>query len=357
MKFSVVKPGDLDSSLLARWGELQQADGRLASPCFRPEFALAVGEVRGDTRITVIEDSGEVVGFFPFQRKRFGMGKPLASAISDFHGVVGTRELQVPARELLRGSGLAFWEYDHLLAEGGHISGVSGAPCASPVMDLRDGYEAYCLERRESGSEQIKKNGTLARKLEREHGPIEFQFNDPDRDALDRVIEWKSLQCAESGTTDVFGVRWTRELLDRLHTRKDVAFGGVLSTLRAKGKIVAAHFGMRSATRLHYWFPVYDHEFAKYSPGLTLLLRIAEHAKSNGVEAIDLGKGESFYKSRLANAQVPLLEGRIELSGFVSTATAIWRYAEHWVDSGPVARVVGMPIRAIRRQRRLRKYA
>ncbi|MCX5688591.1 MAG: GNAT family N-acetyltransferase, partial [Planctomycetota bacterium] len=167
---------------------------------------------------------------------------------------------------------------------------------------------------------------------------------------------WKSQQCTQTDSIDVFGVEWSRQLMRNLLETNLSEFGGVLSTLRANGRLIAAHMGMRSDKIWHYWFPSYDHGFAQYSPGLVLLLRMAEAAQALGVSAIDLGKGDSFYKGRLANAEVALLEGRIEVPAIATSLRAMWRAAERWTDSGPTGRIIGAPIRAWRRWERSRKY-
>src|SRR5678816_1993574 len=96
--------------------------------------------------------------------------------------------------------------------------------------------------------------------------------------------------------------RWGRELVERIHSAHEAGFAGMLSLLYADDRLVAGHLGMRSRTVWHYWFPAYDAALAKYSPGLILLLKMAENAQSLGLRAIDLGKGLSQYKERLMNA-------------------------------------------------------
>jgi CelD/BcsL family acetyltransferase involved in cellulose biosynthesis len=86
----------------------------------------------------------------------------------------------------------------------------------------------------------------------------------------------------------------------------------MLSLLYAGETLVAGHFGMRSSTVWHYWFPAYDRQFARFSPGLALLLKMAQHAEELGLRCIDLGTGMSLYKKRLMNASVSVAEGSIE---------------------------------------------
>src|SRR6185295_7665314 len=98
------------------------------------------------------------------------------------------------------------------------------------------------------------------------------------------------------GIPDGFSVPWTRALLRRVCSTRAGTFAGVCSTLRIGGRLAAVHVGMRHGALLHYWFPAYDAEFAKFSVGSILLLRIAEAAAAHGVDLVDLGKGTDPYK-------------------------------------------------------------
>ena len=66
---------------------------------------------------------------------------------------------------------------------------------------------------------------------------------------------------------------------------------------------------MYSERAWHWWFPVYEHSFAKYSPGALLLLGVAEEAAARGIALLDLGKGDDAYKSSFSNTDTPLAEG------------------------------------------------
>jgi CelD/BcsL family acetyltransferase involved in cellulose biosynthesis len=118
----------------------------------------------------------------------------------------------------------------------------------------------------------------------------------------------------------------------------------MVSALYAGDTLVAGHIGMRSEQVWHYWFPAYDATHAAFSPGSVLLLRMIEHAPAIGITRIDLGKGESRYKSRFMNGSVPLIEGRIERDSAVTTGRRTVRRAYEW------ARMTA-PARALRRFR------
>src|SRR5262249_34318420 len=160
--------------------------------------------------------------------------------------------------------------------------------------------------------EQIKKTYSLMRRIEREVGPLRFVTESNDLTSLATVLVWKSEQYRRSSSTDLFKPGWIREAVNRiLETRVD-AFAGVLSLLYAGDWLIAGHFGMRSRRVWHYWFPAYDPEAARYSPGLMLLLKMAEHAPVVRTATIDLGKGMSLYKERLMNSSLLLASGRLE---------------------------------------------
>jgi CelD/BcsL family acetyltransferase involved in cellulose biosynthesis len=124
----------------------------------------------------------------------------------------------------------------------------------------------------------------------------------------------------------------------------------MLSLLYAGERLVAGHFGMRGQSVWHYWFPAYDPKMAKYSPGLILLLKMAEHAPSLGVRTIDLGKGMSLYKQRLMNASVPLASGRVE-SPWRSIRRQMRRNLRSLVANSPLGKPVRDALNSLRELR------
>jgi CelD/BcsL family acetyltransferase involved in cellulose biosynthesis len=353
MRVSVVSGRELSVEHVGLWGRIVEANPALHSPYFRPEFTQAVAAVRRDVQVGMMEDRNRVIGFFPFQRTAMGMGRPVGGALSDFQAVIAGPDAQWDAQELIRRCGLSLWDFDHLLACQAPFAGYHRRTENSPYIDLAGGYESYARARREDGSEQIKKAGNLRRKLERELGPLEFAAHTADEATLQLLLKWKSRQYLASGTTDVFTYEWTVALLRRLLEIQTPDFAGMLSVLSVKGRVIAAHLGMRSRTSWHYWFPSYDHEFAKYSPGLLLLLKMAEAAPGLGINRIDLGKGESQYKERLASGKTELAEGSVVVKPWASMWRRVRRNTESWSGTfGPVgavpARLLGRVDRKLR---------
>src|SRR5262249_42787898 len=159
----------------------------------------------------------------------------------------------------------------------------------------------------------------------REIGPLRFVPESNDAAALAKVIGWKSDQYRKSAKPDLFAPGWIREAIECIFVTHAPDWSGALSLLYAGDRLISGHFGIRSHQVWHYWFPSYDSSAAKYSPGLILLLKLAEHAPVLGVRLIDLGKGMSPYKERLMNTWSPLVSGRLESSLWPSFFRRTWR--------------------------------
>jgi CelD/BcsL family acetyltransferase involved in cellulose biosynthesis len=355
--YRLIGARDLDAKLVGVWRGIQAGSSAFESPYFCPEFTRAVGDVRDDVRVAVIENDGQPVGFFPHQRTLLGMGKPVGGPLSDFHGVIATPGSEWDPDTLVRAAGLSVWAFDHLVGDVHRFESRVTARAASPRIDLGAGYKCYVQDRRKAGSDYIPKTEGLARKLGREFGSLDFTLHDPAPAPLEHLFRWKSEQYRRSGITDGFDVPWTRALLRRICTVQTEEFAGVCSALRVNGRIVAVHMGMRSRQVLHYWFPAYDPAFAKFSTGIILLLRMAEAAAGAGLRTIDLGKGDAPYKQRLMTGAAELAEGAVELPSLLASARRLRRAAEARAARGGIGALLRLPLRAVRRLERTRRFS
>jgi CelD/BcsL family acetyltransferase involved in cellulose biosynthesis len=337
VEVSLLAGSRLDESLVRKWRELQAGNPDLASPYFSPEFTQAVAAVRDDVEVTVVREAGEITAFFPFQRSPGSIGVPVGGILSDYQGLICRPGCTCDPRELVRKCNLVTWDFDHLLVSQASFARYHRACEPSPQIDLSKGYAAYAAARRAAGSEQIKKCGNLARRLEREIGPVRFVAHSADSQLLERTLAWKSQQYRQSGQDDLFALGWPRALVKRVHATQTEGFAGMLSLLLAGERLVAGHFGMRSQTVWHYWFPAYDPEMAKYSPGLILLLKMAEHAPEIGIGTIDLGKGISLYKERLMNGSAAVASGSVELASLLALRRRAKRTLRAAIARSPLA--------------------
>jgi CelD/BcsL family acetyltransferase involved in cellulose biosynthesis len=316
----VVEARSLTPDHIAQWSRIQRSDVTLANPFFCAEFTRIVASARDDVHVGVLHDNDAIVGFFPFQRGRWGSGRPVGWRLSDYHGAIVEPGLSWDPKDLIRDCGLKTWEFDHLIASQRAFEPFHRSRGESPVMELSNGFEAYAAERRRGGGRAIPKLGRQAHKLEQEHGTLRFAVHVAEPEALGTLLRWKREQYRRTGAKDILAHDWARRVVERVHATQTPTFAGVLSALYAGDRIAALHMGLRSSSVWHSWFPAYDPDLASYSPGLVLLLKMAESAESLGMQTIDLGKGEAEYKRRLMSGSVALAEGRVERPSLAAAA-------------------------------------
>jgi CelD/BcsL family acetyltransferase involved in cellulose biosynthesis len=333
MKCFVIGPVELGAGERARWRQLQLSNPSLASPCFSWQFTLAAAAVRRDVRIAVLEDEGAVIGFFPHQQ-RMGAGEPIAGRMSDHHGVIAAPGARWDWRELLKGARLSYWQFSHLPAW--QQPPVPLVQAVSPGLDLSQGFPAWMKRKRENGNTMAKMPGRM-RKLEREIGPLRLEVHSRERKDFETVVRLKREQCRRTGQLDFFRMGWTLALVENIRDIDDQDFGGRMSTLHAGDRLVAAHFGMCTPQVWQWWFPVYDAEYAKYSPGSLLLLEVARVAADQGHGLLDLGRGEEAYKDRFSDCSMPVVEGFVSRPTAVTIARQCRKQLGAWLRTSPLA--------------------
>ncbi len=317
---SVVRPSELGPGEIAAWHSMQRLTSSLANPFLSPEFATAVDRFRSNARVAVLTDGPEIVGFFPFERRRLGAGAPIGAGLNDCQGVIHKPGVEWEPQDLLRACKLSMWQFDHL-AEGQrpfaqHTVGVS----PSPVIDLTDGFAAYQDKLRVKSPQFCKDIARKARKLEREVGELRFAVDSREHAELRVLMRWKSDQYHRNGWVDVFDRPWIVDMIDYLFSTRSDHFGGLLSVLYAGQAPVAAHFGLRSGHVLAHWYPAYDQRFGKHSPGLIQHLRMAAETAAHGVRVIDMGTGIERYKQTLKSHDIFVSDGIVTRGPLIAHA-------------------------------------
>ena len=312
MEYHVVPFDQLTPQEVTAWSQLQDSVADYASPYYRPEFAQAVHAVRGDVEVTVLEQGGNPKGFFAFQRHR-RTGYPVGSPMADFQGPVIKPGLSWSAAGLLRASKLAAWTFDHLPASMGEFARHGWRTSMSPYLDLSAGFEAYAAERRQAGTDKIRKTMGLGRKLATEVGTLRLVPHIADPDVFIKLLDWKRDQYRVTGVPDALAAPWKRDLLEHLLTVRLGKFAGMLSAMYAGEELVAVHLGIRTEHVLHAWFPAYNPAYSKYSPGSILWVELARSAAAMGIRRIDLGKGSESYKQQFMSGATPVTEGRVDV--------------------------------------------
>lgn len=311
MSVEVIGAGELAGELEQAWRRFQALDPDVRSPFFSPEFCRIVAGVREDLRVAVVSDSTGPTGFFPFHRQRFGRLAPLAGQISDYHGVIGRPGAVRDMREILRRAKAQAYDFNHAPASQPAFARHAYLQTASPLVDLADGFEDWRIAQR-AKARAIREVERRARKLGREVGPLRFVANDTSETVWQAMLDWKRDALAAMGVGFVLDTPWARAVVEAIRQTDTPVFAGTTSALWAGDELAAVHFGMRSATTWHWWFPVYNERLSRYSPGLALLMETLRHADEIGVTELDFGRGGERYKGEFANASRALCEGSVE---------------------------------------------
>jgi CelD/BcsL family acetyltransferase involved in cellulose biosynthesis len=341
MRVDIIAPGELDSAGRTAWRRMQRGIPGLESPFLSPEFACAIAAVRPRTRVAVLTDA-DSSGFFPFERTGRGHAGALGMGLTDTQAMLIGPVARFDVGELLAVCGLRSFVFDHLRNDdAGAFAGARARTTAevSQILDLTAGYDAWVADRREASHSIFSSSARKTRKLQREHGEVQFLFDHPDHGILDWLMDRKSDQYRRTSRRDRFAEPAMRRFAHDLLEHRAADFRATLSVMTAGGTVVAAHFGLRSSSTLAWWFPVYDTAFRAYSPGMLLCLAITRALAADGGTILDLGKGDEPYKERLSNNHIGLL------SGYVSATTTahVLRTVTGWPREQVTAMVQASP--------------
>jgi CelD/BcsL family acetyltransferase involved in cellulose biosynthesis len=298
---------------LDAWHRLRAANPLLDNPYFHPGFAAAVHASGNPVQVIVGRDAGgEIESLLPCHRDG-SLLRPVGWPGADFQGPVLAPGTSFPAWDLL-GDGVRGYAFDHLLEVCDDFMPWVESSRPSPFLDVSGGLDGYLGRASDSGKSNFGQARRRTNKAEKTLGPVRFEADVVDEVALQRVIDLKRGQYAATGAKDYFAEQHRVDLLGRLLHARDTSFGGILSTLYAGPHLLAAHFGLRSGSVLHWWFPVYDPQFSALAPGWMLLRELVAASPALGITRIDLGRGEDEYKRRAKTGEAFVSQGLVTKS-------------------------------------------
>jgi len=353
MKYDVIKAKELTPDHWRRWAQIQEMTPELASPYFRPEFTESVASVRDDVYVGLLEDAGKLAGFFPFHRRRGGIGRPVGLRLSDYHGVIVEPEAEWSTDDLLRGVGLVRYEFNHLLASQDPFARFYQSIDISPIIELANGYESFESSRDKNGRKQLRETARKRQRLENETGPLTYIEHTSSKEVLETLLDWKAAQCRRTGAIDYIAIRWCRELMEVIHNQQRRQFKGRLSCLYAGETLAAAHFTLLTSRVQHSWLPAYNSTYSEASPGMILMLEMIRSAADAGVSYIDLGKHMTLYKKRLMTGSIPVATGVAQMPSLINGAYRLRHRMERWGRSSilkPLLRILGRVIKNVERR-------
>ena len=300
---------------------MQLATPSLANPFLAPEFAVAVGRFRPGAQVAILTEGQSITGFFPFERRRLGVGLPVCGWLTPCQGLIHAPKAEWDARELIRRCRLSAWRFDNLITDQPPFKPYHAATAPSAVIDLADGFDAYYAKLRVKSQHFCRELARRTRKLGREAGELRMVADSRDVNALRMLMAWKSEQYQRTYHVDRFIQPWLAGLLEALLATRGDHVSGLLSVLYTADQPIAAQFGLRTGDLLVGWFTAYDRRFRKYSPGLINLMQMAEDVAAAGIRVIDMGGGaRNYYKETLKSYDTLVARGAVTSRSVLGTA-------------------------------------
>ena len=343
MKINTIPAAELSPEHLAMWSHMQRSDPTLNNPFFRPEFTLAVAAQRTDVRVAVWEESGEPVGFLPFERSRRCVAQAVGSCMNLAQGAIARGDLDWSPREVVRAAGLRGFCFDNLLMSQKAFAPFQYVVGPSAYLDLSQGFESYHKGRGKSAANAVSHIFQKDRKAGRDLGEVRLEINS-GRAELHQLLQWKIAQCRAARARCLLGLDWVIRLHEKLLDHSSEDFAGMLFSLKMGDRLAAAFYCLRSRGLLQGSILGYDRSLAPYAPGLVILMRVAQIANSLGITRVDLGPGGGQYKDRLASAFDQVSEGAVTAQKSLAPLYRNWIRAK---DRLRTTRL-GVPARRVR---------
>lgn len=336
LEAEVLHPSALGDAELSAWRAWCAATPLFDSPLLGPEFARLMEQVREDARVAVFRRDGRLAGFLAHHRRPDGFARPIGATFSDYHALITPPDAGLDLGEALAAARISAFRYCAILDPQALFA--ASAQCAEPGWRIVVGpdADAYRERIRAANPKRHKNFRRLQSKLEREVGAIELTTRDSDRSAFEQLLTWKREQFRETGLHDTLRAEWAQRLMRTAFAQRTGELRGVMTTLRAGGRLVAGHFGLACRGVWHGWISAYDAQVCHCGPGTVLMLRLPEIVAALGVETYDMAPWHAHYKAPFATETVATAEGMAVATSPAGRAAALCEGA--WEIAGAARR-------------------
>jgi CelD/BcsL family acetyltransferase involved in cellulose biosynthesis len=165
---------------------------------------------------------------------------------------------------------------------------------------------------------------------------VRFELHNDDPKLLQQLICWKQRQNVELGVVTPLGNPETAAVLKHILETGTERFSARMSVLWVDDEPAAISYCLTMPGTAHCWFLGFDEKFSRSSPGLILLLKLAEEFSRRGVKRLHLGKGNERFKTSLATGHLFLMEGVMGYWSLTLMLLQSWRRAKYRVKQSPL---------------------
>lgn len=313
LKAEIVRPSELGTAERVIWSDILAAIPGLQRAFLSIEFAQACELAYRDAYVGVLHENGAVRGFLPYQfrsswHRRLRMADRIGEDVCDNAGVIAKPDVSIEPASLLQCCRLSSLLMTHMAEEQAALGLATSDFEIGHRIDLSGGLASFIARLVQSGRRGVRQDTERRlRRAGREYGTLRFTAStSPQWNDVAQLVVQKQYQYRRTGVADVFDDPRRLRLLQILTERQSPGCLPLLTVLTAGDRVLARHFGLLHAGVLSYWFPVYDPEAKKISPGRLLLWHTIERAESLGIRLIDRGAGDSEAKRDLSTGSVRL---------------------------------------------------
>jgi CelD/BcsL family acetyltransferase involved in cellulose biosynthesis len=334
MQVTVVRPSELGRSEAEQWRAFQGSSLMLSHPFLSLSYARVWGTAKPGARVAVVEDSGRIEAFIPFEIGDGRIASPLGGAYTAVDGLV-TSGAPLNMRSVVRKANLRGWRFErapvgqkaldpHRYTGPQHCRTVS-------YVDLSRGYDKYLSGLSDGTRKRIARTEAYRRALQRKLGSVSFEWSNPKPEYFDQLFQWKSDQFRNA--------RETAENPAVMSVLRELAFmdnddcRGLIGVLSAGEQTAAMTMCLEGPGVIALYTLGYNPEFARFSAGTMQLLDLIRDAVTHGINMVDFGTDytvtENTYKDRFRNATYELTGGAVWASRIEAKARSIYRMAKY----------------------------
>jgi CelD/BcsL family acetyltransferase involved in cellulose biosynthesis len=347
MSATVIPAGELSPDLIDRWLLTTKENLLYCSPNLRPEVIRTIGQFNSRVFVGFEENNDGASLFFPFERPTRLASFAGPVPMCDYQAFIAPISYPIVVSDLMRRWKLGTWTFENLIAPAKVVSQTTTlVSTVSRRAVMCEGYAGYLEDMADMGK-SMRKQKTDLRLLNRDHGQVRFVSNCMDDAVLSAIFDWKAQRFNAGKSTP-----WVESVVKALYGTRTADFSGILSAFYAGDRLVAAHFGIRSDRTLYYWFPAFNPEFGKYTPGGLLIYFLLQNLNAIRCDVLDFGPGGEKYKEYFSNSTIPVHRGFVELPSILNLGRATWRYAHSVARGSRATRFFLQPVINFMRRRR-----
>jgi CelD/BcsL family acetyltransferase involved in cellulose biosynthesis len=347
MSATVIPAGELSPDLMDRWLLTTKENPLYCSPNLRPEVIRTIGQFNPRVFVGFEEGRDGASLFFPFERPTRLRSFAGPVAMCDYQAFIAPVGHPIVVSDLMQRWKLGTWTFENLIAPAEIVKQTTTlVSTVSRRVVMCEGFAGFLAEIAGMGK-SMRKQKTNLRLLKRDHGEVRFVSNCRNDAVLSAIFDWKAQRFNVGRSV----APWVQSVVEALYNTRTADFSGMLSALYAGDRLVAAHFGIRSDKTLYYWFPAFNPEFGRYTPGGLLIYFLLQYLASIGCEVLDFGPGGEKYKEYFKNSTIPVHQGFVELPSILNLGRATWRYAQGAARGSRTARFFVRPVINFMRRR------